>query len=81
MALTDENNMVMPVAPMYGNGNAGGLWGNDGSFWLLILFLFAFMGNGFGNGFSGGAAGTTFVANDVQRGFDQAAVTGGTTTA
>lgn len=26
MALTDDNNMVMPVAPMYGNGNAGGLW-------------------------------------------------------
>ena len=77
MALTDENSMVMPVAPMYGNGNAGGFWGNDGSFWLLILFLFAFMGNGFGNGFNGGAAGTTYVANDVQRGFDQAAVTNG----
>lgn len=77
MALTDENNMVMPVAPMYG-GNGGGFgssWGNDGSFWLLILFLFAFMGNGWGNGVNGG--GTTYVANDIQRGFDQATVTGG----
>lgn len=32
MALTDENAMVMPVAPMYGNGggfgsNFGGDWG------------------------------------------------------
>ena len=23
MALTDENNMVMPVTPMYGGGNGG----------------------------------------------------------
>ena len=53
MALTDENGsgMVMPVAPMYGgygNGNNGG-WGNfggDGAWWLLVLFLFAFNGNG-----------------------------------
>jgi hypothetical protein len=33
MALTDENNMVMPVAPMYGGGNGGGFgngWGGDG---------------------------------------------------
>lgn len=37
MALTDDNNMVMPVAPMYGgNGGFGSSWGNDGTFWLLI---------------------------------------------
>lgn len=32
MALTDENGsgMVMPVAPMYGNGNNGMGWGGDG---------------------------------------------------
>lgn len=33
MALTDENGsgMVMPVAPMYGNGNSGfGNFGGDG---------------------------------------------------
>ena len=28
MALTDDNNMVMPVAPMYG-GNGGGFGGFD----------------------------------------------------
>ena len=43
MALTDENgsNMVMPVAPMYGNG-----------FWILLLFLLL-GNNGWGNGFGG----------------------------
>ena len=53
MALTDENNMVMPVAPMYGNGGGfgcgfGGDWG-----WIILLLLIA--GNGFGfGGFGGG---------------------------
>lgn len=28
MALTDENGMVMPVAPMYGGGGFGGGFGN-----------------------------------------------------
>lgn len=54
-----------------GNGNFG--WG-DGSFWIIVLFLFALMGNGW-NGFGGnGNNGTTYVANDVQRGFDQQAI-------
>lgn len=29
MALTDDNSMVMPVTPMYGNGNGMG-FGGDG---------------------------------------------------
>lgn len=51
MALTDEsNNMVMPVAPMYG-GNGGGFgFGNDWG-WIILLLLFA--GGGWGNGFGG----------------------------
>ena len=55
MALTDENGMVMPVAPMYGNGNGGfGDFGGSG-FWILILFiLMGGWGNGFGGGFGGG---------------------------
>ena len=52
MALTDENGMVMPVTPMYGNNNGFG-FGNDWS-WIIVLFLFAAMGGGFGNGFGGG---------------------------
>lgn len=53
MALTDENGMVMPVAPMYGGG-----YGNNGGFgfggdwgWIILLLLFA--GGGWGNGFGG----------------------------
>lgn len=42
---TNSNGLVMPVSPMNGNGGYG--W-NDGSFWIIILFLFAFMGNGWG---------------------------------
>ena len=61
MALTDEgsNNMVMPVAPMYGGGNNGGFgdcFGGSG-WWILLLFLL--IGNngwgGYGN--AGGGAG------------------------
>ena len=52
MALTDENNMVMPVAPMYG-GNNGGFGGFGGDWgWIILLLLFA--GGGWGNGFGGG---------------------------
>lgn len=53
MALTDENNMVMPVSPMYGGGNGfGNGFGQDG-WWILLLFIL--LGNGaWGNGFGGG---------------------------
>lgn len=53
MALTDENNMVMPVAPMYGGGNGGfGGFGNDWG-WIILLLLFAGGGWGFGGGMGG----------------------------
>ena len=52
MALTDENNMVMPVTPMYGNGNGGGFM--DGSGWWILLLFILLGGNGWGNGFGGG---------------------------
>lgn len=55
MALTDENgsNMVMPVAPMYGNagGGFGNGFGGDG-WWIILLFIIL---GGWGNGFGGGA--------------------------
>ena len=80
MALTDNGNglSAADVAAVVGNGN--GAFGNwaDGSFWIIILFLFAFMGNGWG-GFGNNAGGAMpfMVNNDVQRGFDQQAVIGG----
>ena len=56
MALTDENGMVMPVAPMYGGGFGGGMGGFGGDWgWLILLLLIAGNGWGFGGGFGGGA--------------------------
>ena len=53
MSLTDENNMVMPVAPMYG-GNNGGFGGFGGDWgWIILLLLFAGGGWGFGGGMGG----------------------------
>ena len=85
MALTDNggNEMVMPVAPMYGGGNGGfGGWGGDNGWWIILLFLFALggWGNGFGGGYGGGAM--PYIMNSttdssVQRGFDQQAVMSG----
>ena len=51
MALTDENNMIMPVAPM-NNGFGGGFGNNGDGWWILLLFLLI-GGNGWGNGFGG----------------------------
>lgn len=55
MALTDEmsGNMVMPVAPMYGNGG-NGFDGFGGSGWWILLLFLLLGNNGWGNGFGGG---------------------------
>jgi hypothetical protein len=77
MALTDSNGglSAADVAAVMGN-NGGGGWGfgGDGAWWLLVLFLFAFNGNGWGNGFGGG-----YTGGEIQRGFDQQAVMSGLT--
>lgn len=74
--LSNENGLSAAdvAAVMNGNNGNGFGWG-DNSFWLIILFLFMFNG-GWGNGF-GGYGGAPYVANDVQRGFDQSAIIGG----
>lgn len=87
MALYDNGNsdIVMPVAPMgYNNMNSGFGWGGDGSFWIIILFLFAMFNGGWGNGWgaNGGGGMMPFMMNnsannDMQRGFDQQAIMGG----
>lgn len=80
MSLTTENGLsAADIAAVTGSGsyNNGAYGWGDGSFWIIVLFLFALMGNGWGNGFGNGGGGTTFVANDVQRGFDQSAIMGG----
>ena len=84
MSLTEGNggnDMVMPVAPMYGGGSGGfGGWGGDNGWWIILLFLFALggWGNGFGGGYGGGGS-IPYIMNsttnaDVQRGFDQQSV-------
>ena len=56
MAISDEN-MVMPVAPMYGGGFGGGMGSGFGGDWGWIILLLLIAGNGFG-GFGGyGGAG------------------------
>lgn len=78
MSLSENGNgMVMPVGPMYGNGNGNGWFGEGGLFWIIILFLFAWMGNGWGNGNYAGGNVPNMVNNDIQRGFDQQAVISG----
>lgn len=91
MALSNENGgngMVMPVAPMAGGYGGNGGWntgfGGDGAWWLLVLFLFMFNGNGWNNGWGGGYGNNAIpymmnntTNNDVQRGFDQQAVMNG----
>lgn len=88
--MTDTNgNIVMPVAPMgsYGYGNGGGdLFGGGFGGWGFILLLIVLCGWGGGLGGFGGMGGSAFPwmmagqtnsNNDVQRGFDQAAVISG----
>lgn len=71
------------VFPGGGNGNDG--FGNNGAWWIIILFLFAMMGNwGNNNGNANAAGNVAYVPyggfggqNFVQQGFDQAAVMAG----
>lgn len=85
--MTSENGaMYMPVAPAYGAANAGGMGmdGLGGGWGLLILLIVLFGGRGFGFGGGNGYGGMPMIGqmnanNDVQRGFDQAAVVNGIT--
>lgn len=64
MALIDGNGLsAADIAAVTGNNNGFG-FGNDGAWWLIILFLF-FMNNGWGNNGYG---------NGMQSGFDQQSV-------
>lgn len=72
MGLSSGDLSAADVAAVVGNGNNGGFgnWG-DGSFWIIVLFLFALMNGGWnGNGNAGGYG-------VVQQGFDQAALVNG----
>lgn len=85
MSLTDGSGLsAADVAAVVGSNGSGFGWGNDGGWWLILLFLFAFAGNGFGGygGFGGGGGAIPYMMSnttqtDVQRGFDQSAIMNG----
>ena len=75
----DGNYSLADIAAATGNGrNNDGMFGGDGSWWIIVLFIFAFFGwgnNGWGNnGNGGGYASTAATQADIQRGFDNSAV-------
>lgn len=87
MGFGDGNGMgPADIAALVGNNknNCDGIFGGDGAWWIIILFLFALFGNGMGNNAGNGA--NAFIpymmasqqaqpiASDVQRGFDQSAL-------
>lgn len=75
MALTDDSNMIMPIAPMGNNGGFGGGFGNDWG-WIILLLLFAGGGWGFGGGMNNFAADGAMLypwmnqSNQMQEGFN-----------
>lgn len=83
MALENGGGMSpADMAAVMGNNNGNGWgFGNDGNaWWIIILFLFAMMGNwnnggGGNNGYMMGAVPYIGATADVQRGFDQQATT------
>ena len=74
----DGNLTASDVALLTGNNRNDGMFGGDGAWWLIVLFLFAFCGwgnNGWGNnGNGGGYIATAATQADIQRGFDNSAV-------
>lgn len=77
--ISNTDNMVMPVAPVGSYGGNDCFGGNNG-WWILLLLLFA---GGFGNGFGGYGNDSvmpymwnTQTQNDVNRGFDNAGLSG-----
>ena len=85
MSLTSEGLTPADISAVVGNDRNNGFFGGDGLYAIIVLFiLMAVMNNGFGfgGGMGGGGAFPWLLAsgnntnNDVQRGFDQAAITG-----
>lgn len=82
MSLTTSEMSCADIAAVMGANRNDGMWGGDGSWWIILLFLCLFNGNGWGG--NGGCGGNGFMPyylanntdNGVQRGFDTAALSG-----
>lgn len=61
---------------MCGNGYGNGFFGQDGLWWIVILLIFGWGGNGYGFGGFGGGYGAGAVATqaDLAAGFNNSAV-------
>ena len=68
--MVSNNEMVMPVTPMYGGGNGGfGGFGGDWGWIILLLLLAGGWGNGFGfGGNRGGEIAYGFDFNGLENG-------------
>lgn len=67
MSLTDGGiQPTMPAVP--GGGGMGGMFGGDGSWFLIILFLFVFLGWGNGNGNGNNGGGGVYPVRDRMQG-------------
>ena len=74
----DGNLTASDVALLTGNNRNDGMFGGDGAWQLIVLFIFILCGwgnNGWGNnGNGGGYTATAATQADIQRGFDNSAV-------
>ena len=71
MSLVDGNLSAADVAAVTGNNGSRGMFGGDGLFWIIVLFLFAFMGGWGNNGNNGFGGGMNY---GIQEGFNQQAL-------
>lgn len=60
----------------YGGGYGNGMFGQDGLWWLIVLLIFGWGGNGygFGGGFGGGYGSAVATQADLAAGFNNSAV-------
>ncbi len=85
MSIVSDSMGPADIAAITGNNGNNG-WGNDGSIWIWVLFLFALMGGWNNNGNNGSYNGYPYPypmmgnTSAVQSGFDQAAIMNGLST-
>lgn len=71
MSLMASEMTAADIAAVTGNNrNSDGMFGDNGAWWIIVLFLFLGGGRGFGGGF-GGCGGGCATPADVQHAVDQ----------